>query len=224
MHWLYLLYLLFNTAHLARSFKFYPIIKEFSLREHVNPMLLFHCGQPESEDLFKQISEHFTGSLHSFDFDSHRFFTDHSRLMTNGHFRPSVLADLSCPKIENLLEVCSENAYFNASYRWLFFSGSEIKASIDLLKKQNLNIDSRVTIAVETSEVDERSYEIYEIYGTIHKREGKIHVVKVGSWSSGTVNWTCSTNSYKQRNNLEGITLWSNINVSYLWDNKILCL
>ncbi|XP_052565965.1 uncharacterized protein LOC120415367 [Culex pipiens pallens] len=137
--------------------------------------------------------------------NAERFYNDHQRFMTVGHYRLAVVADLSCDCSDELINFSSENEYFNGSYRWLLFSEFNMSKTMNTVRKQNLNIDSRVTVVVETIE---ENLEFFEIFGTVRRRGGRTHVTKVGSKtkSSGIV-WTCTTNSYYVRDDLGGVTL-----------------
>uniref|UniRef100_A0A1S4J9H4 Ionotropic receptor 75a N-terminal domain-containing protein n=2 Tax=Culex quinquefasciatus TaxID=7176 RepID=A0A1S4J9H4_CULQU len=126
--------------------------------------------------------------------------------MSVEHFRFAVIADLSCRNSYDLLTLCSTNSYFNGSYRWLMFAQHDLDVTVDFMETQNLNIDSSVTIAVtsEKSKID-----IFEMYGTVHKRGGRINAMKVAVYSQGIINWECSTKLYSVRSDLKRLRLVS---------------
>lgn len=198
----------------------YSLIKEFSRREKTNTMVLLYCNLSESIEAFRHLSENFLGSIHALEQGGTQFINNHHLFMATQHFRLSVIADLSCPESTDLLDICSENWYFNGSYRWLLVSADTKDLTFKLMKNQNLNIDSRVTLAMASfeSDADEAQYEIFEVYGTVKKRGGKTHVVNVGFWNSAVDHeWNCSTDSYRTRSNFGGIKLRSIVSVRSLY-------
>lgn len=83
--------------------------------------------------------------------------------------------------------------------------------SLNVLKKQNLNVDTRMTLVIS----DDDEFELYEIFGLIHRRKSVIQAIRVGNWNSTNFHrQTCRTNSYGFRKNLQGVRLWSSISVS----------
>lgn len=198
----------------------YSLIKEFSRREKTNTMVLLYCNMSETIEAFRHLSKNFSGSIHALEQGGTQFINNHHLYMATQHFRLSVIADLSCPASVDLLDICSENWYFNGSYRWLLVSADTKDLTFKLMKNQNLNIDSRVTLAMASfeSDADEAQYEIFEVYGTVKKRGGKTHVVNVGFWNSAVDHeWNCSTDSYRTRSNFGGIKLRSIVSVSSLY-------
>lgn len=213
------LVVILSVAKAASALIDYSLAAKFLQREHVNTLILFGCDLLDSSKLYREFSESFPGSIHMFDIDSTRFYNDHRRFMEVTHFRLAVVTDLSCVNSYELLNFCSINSYFNGSYRWLMFAKDSLDVTVNFLRTQNLNIDSSVTVAVPT--IDEGKCDIYEVYGTIHRRGGKVHAIKVGENDQQAV-WTRTTKAYNVRNNLEGVTLISVVAVRlrFLYVNR----
>lgn len=196
------------------SSSYHSLILEFSRRERVNTMILFHCDNSKSVNLFRNINANFRGPVHVFDIAGSRFYVDHRRYMATKHHRLGVVADLRCPKVDALMELSSTYTYFNASFRWIVFASGELQTTLELLRTKNLNVDTRLTLALSTPESNDTEYHLYEIFGTIHRRGGILRTTRVGTWSQTTgASRTCSTNSYQLRRDLGGVQLWSVISV-----------
>lgn len=195
-----------NVTH---SYFNHRLILDFTTRERINALISFQCDPSMSMSWLKDLNANLSGSFHSFDVASSKFYSDHHRFMTTGHHRFGLVVDWSCPEVVGLLQFCSHQSYFNESYRWLLLVSDEKDGTFTFLESLNLNIDTHLTLVVPERDLDARSYGIYEVYGTIRRRGGKNHVVKVGEADSVMeVHWTgSSTNTYQQRKCLDGVYL-----------------
>lgn len=200
---------LFILANVTQSYVNHRLIHDFTARERINALISFQCDPSMSISWLKDLSANFSGSFQSFDVGSSSFYSDHHRFMSTGHHRFGLVVDWSCPEVDGLLEFCSHQSYFNESYRWLLLVGDEKNETFTFLESLNLNIDTHLTLVVPEWDSDARSYGIYEVYGTIRRRGGKNHVVRVGEVDSIMgVNWTSSsTSTYQQRKCLDGLHL-----------------
>lgn len=58
-----------------------------------------------------------------------------------------IVGNLDCPKINDILQISSENMLFRNHYAWLLF-GSDINSAKKMLKHRNININSDVNLAI----------------------------------------------------------------------------
>lgn len=204
---------LLSSIILVNSLSIYPLVREFAQRSHASSITLLQCNSSESVELLRMLSANFSGSIRSVELDTGNFVEHHQRFMAAEHSRLSLVLELNCPRVVELMNFCSVNGYFNASYRWLMISRCSLRGSLDLLSKQSLNIDTRITLAVLDSKRPQHS--LFEVYGTIHRRGGQLDVMQVGIWKEREdVVWNCSSEKYSMRSNFKGITLWTSVTVS----------
>lgn len=86
------------------------------------------------------------------------------------------------------------------------FANSSFDATIGLLRKQNLNVDSRVTVAKRSDA--NHAFELYDVYRTLFRRNGKLHVTLSGHWNAGKgVLAICGESLYDRRQDFENIEL-----------------
>lgn len=179
-------------------------IGDFITRENINAIVLFHCEASEWISWLRNYSGPFLSILMS----STIFYTDHHRLMSTGHHRFGLIADLSCSSAHDLLQFCSERSYFNGSYRWLLLNSVDTNKTFSYLESLNLNIDTRLSFIDRNFNSDESSFEWYEIYGKIRNRGGKNHIVKIDNVSSKTAVQGMDPNfGFRKRTCLDGVVL-----------------
>ncbi|XP_062698788.1 uncharacterized protein LOC134284201 [Aedes albopictus] len=128
--------------------------------------------------------------------------------MFTGHHRFGLIVDLSCSSAHDLLRFCSERSYFNGSYRWLLLNSVDTNDTFSYLESMNLNIDTRLSFIDRNLNSDESSFVWYEVYGTIRKRGGKNHIIKIDNVSSKTaVQETDPNFGFRKRTCLNGVVL-----------------
>ncbi|EDS39757.1 ionotropic glutamate receptor [Culex quinquefasciatus] len=117
-----------------------------------------------------------------------------------------LVVDASCDQTENLFNVMSRNSFFNASYEWLIFSRNTFNSSIRLLRRQNLNVDSRVVLAEETSSED---FMLFDVYNTLFRRNGKFHVTLAGRWNEERgFSIDCRQSLYDRRHDFQNVAMY----------------
>ncbi|XP_055634911.1 ionotropic receptor 75a-like isoform X2 [Toxorhynchites rutilus septentrionalis] len=204
-------FLLFTLACVEMSHSHHFLIADLLSSEHIDVVILFQCNTTQLFSLIKYLNIKGLRSLQIIDTNSSRFYMDHERFMYTDHHRFGLVLDLSCPRVDELLVFCSSHAYFNASYSWfLLAEGSNADSGYELLDTLNINIDSRVTIAVEQDR-EFLNYNLYDVYGTIKKRGGKVHILHAGVWNITAGLRRIRPVSYRRSNNLNGIYLWAAI-------------
>lgn len=189
------------------------LILEIMQRERINVALLLQCNVVTSFDIVKHLSANFTGLIQILQVNSDRFYEYHSQIMSTRHHRMCVIVDLECPEVTKLLELSSQHAYFNGSYHWILYSRARLRSVIDKMKNQNLNVDSKVTIALY-DQTDAERYSLFEIFNTVKRQHGKLNVTFIGSWTPAEgLQLICNTKSYLNRKDLKGITLITSASV-----------
>ncbi|XP_055543692.1 ionotropic receptor 75a-like [Wyeomyia smithii] len=186
------------------------LLRDFVLKEHLNAVIAFHCNWWNLYELHRMLAFESPVAVQSFLLSSESFYSTHDRVMYTRNNRFGVVADLGCSESEHLLKFCSEKFYFNASYRWFLISATKgLDSATKLINVLNVNADTRITLVFPTSDADvSGSYQLYDIFGTVQRRGGKIHMVPVTAWTADAgTNWT--TTSYNTRKNLGGVRLKS---------------
>ncbi|XP_058823904.1 ionotropic receptor 75a-like [Topomyia yanbarensis] len=88
-------------------------------------------------------------------------------MRTNSHDL-GLTVDLACPHTSDLFDVMSSNHFFNASYEWLMFEHTSLQHAKDQLCHRNLNVDSRVTLAVDNNQRERIPYLDYSVVVGTH--------------------------------------------------------
>ncbi|XP_052566604.1 uncharacterized protein LOC128093519 [Culex pipiens pallens] len=188
------------------------LILEVMQRERLNVALLHDCNVT-SVDFFKHLSTNFSGFIQILQMNSDCFYEDHTRIMNSRHHRMCVIVDLECSGIMKLMEFSSLHGYFNGSYHWILMSRSRLRNVIERMKNQNLNVDSKITIALSNQNQLER-YSLFEIFNTVKRQHGKLNVTFIGLWTPDKgLQLICNTKSYLNRKDLKGITLKTAVSV-----------
>jgi len=87
---------------------------------------------------------------------------------------------------------------------------NDYNSSMELLKMQNINLDSEVTVAVESGE--NNATLLYEIYNPYLRHQSKFIVQFRGSWSQQNgLNLTSTESKVQRRSNLNGIVIHAGI-------------
>uniref|UniRef100_A0A182N505 Uncharacterized protein n=1 Tax=Anopheles dirus TaxID=7168 RepID=A0A182N505_9DIPT len=181
------------------------LIHEFLQQKSIKSFIALHCFQePADRDMIriiKTLHQTFAGTVYSIDMNKKRgslMLQKHS--VSSAGSRNGIITNMECSRIEQLFEESSLNSYFNASFHWLIFGGHDRDRADFLMRKQNINIDSIIMLALRDSE---NHYRIFDVYGTVKRRGGKVTLNHLGIKSSNT---TLPSSTYTQRN-LHGIKL-----------------
>ncbi|XP_055604989.1 ionotropic receptor 75a-like [Uranotaenia lowii] len=116
-----------------------------------------------------------------------------------------MVVDGQCSKINGLLDWVSDHSYFNESYWWYIDGFTDLNDALCILEGKKINIDSKIMMAIATNT---SMVNVYEVYGTIQRRGGRLHEVLVGQWDpTNGAKWRRSSYSYATRSNLDGLML-----------------
>ncbi|XP_058448605.1 ionotropic receptor 75a-like [Malaya genurostris] len=185
------------------------LILEYFTKTKIKSITIFHCDT-NVKDVFGIASflwSTYNGALRVVDIDKKNQYPDYVRLMQIPSHDLGLTMDLSCQKTAELFDFMSRNTFFNASFEWLLFGKSSLHESNGLLRHQNLNVDSRVTLAVESSPRG-HSFDLYEAYNTLYRRAGLFRANPIGRWDSQSgFTFTWVESFYERRCNFEGIRL-----------------
>lgn len=166
-------------------------------------------------DLYSAVhyaSVHFNGTMQIVNISSEEFTHLLTDKMTSTRNDLGLAVDASCEQTENLFQVMSQNSLFNASYEWLIFSSTAFNSSIRLLRRQDLNADSRVVLAEESSSGD---FLLFDVYNTLFRRNGKLHVTFEGRWNEERgFSIDCRQSLYDRRHDFQNVTIYVVFTVS----------
>lgn len=162
------------------------------------------------------MSYSFSGKIHYVDVSNLTVSWNHSHSMMSSYHLLGATVDLQCPTVSQLFDVISDHGYFNSSYYWLVFGEQDtLKSASCLLEDQNLNVDAKVTLAVETNRTESAGYyDLYDVYSPSSRRGAMLNVTRVGNWSTGdSFQFASNQTEYERRIDFGGIWLKGAITV-----------
>uniref|UniRef100_A0A182K342 Ionotropic glutamate receptor C-terminal domain-containing protein n=1 Tax=Anopheles christyi TaxID=43041 RepID=A0A182K342_9DIPT len=192
-----------------------PLIEEFLQQRSITSLMLLHCvREPVDHDVIriaKALRQSFLGTVYYLDITGAHFQQQFQWHMFYERYKTGITLNLECSGIEPVLEHLSENAYFNATFHWLLFGGSNFEQVTRLLSAQNINCDSSITLVFDRNHPDavQRLYEVYDVSGTVKRRGGKISFELLGIVSS----LKQLPKSRPRKQDLDGIELWTVLTV-----------
>ncbi|XP_039431000.1 ionotropic receptor 75a-like [Culex pipiens pallens] len=156
------------------------------------------------------MSYSFSGKIHYVDISNLSVTWNHSHSMMSSYHLLGATADLQCPTVSQLFDVISDHGYFNSSYHWLLYGETDsLESASCLLDGQNLNIDAKVTLAVEINRTESgEHYDLFDVYSPFRRRGAKLNVTLVGNWSTGkSFQLASNQTEYERRIDFGGIWL-----------------
>ncbi|XP_058823900.1 ionotropic receptor 75a-like [Topomyia yanbarensis] len=159
------------------------LLEDYLRWQRVRIVIIFHCLDQNGEILRLSQLSNFNVQIHFEDiskFDTARW--NHTQVMKFNYNKVGAVMDLGCTDTANLFELVSAYEYFNASYYWLMFGNDSVMSAANLMEKQNLNIDAKVTLTVARDELGQ-IFDLYDVYSVSRSRGSQLNVTLMGSWS-----------------------------------------
>lgn len=143
---------------------------------------------------------------------------DRNKIFSFNQPRVGVIFDSTCNETADLLKKFSSAKLFNASYSWLMFAES-YEISTNMLRSQNINLDSEITLAIAGTK---HSFDLYDVYNPNSRTNGKLIVNPIGQWTQGNgYNVTLKGTKFQRRFNLNGATFHAAI-IAHLGNESLI--
>uniref|UniRef100_A0A182N506 Ionotropic glutamate receptor C-terminal domain-containing protein n=1 Tax=Anopheles dirus TaxID=7168 RepID=A0A182N506_9DIPT len=164
------------------------LIKAFLEQHSITSLILLHCiEEPVDQDVIrisKPLHSYFLGTIYHIDVNKAHFRQQFQWHMYYERYKSAIVLNLECSRIETVMEHLSENAYFNSTFHWLMFGGRNFSEVTCLLSNQNINYDSSITLVFERDDPNDERFEVYDVSGTVKRREGRVRFTLLGITSS----------------------------------------
>lgn len=227
--------LIFLSIFQAHAFN-YPLLSDYLQWKNLRVILFVDCDRTYRPDFNRNIN-YFKSSniwINYYDISSE---TDLSGLKFEQFFVRTdyqyvVVVNSECNYTENIFEEISSRKMFHFDRSWLIFGGTTEKI-LQVIIKQNINVDADIAMAVPIDERllyvliitnvltnymvhNFREYQISDVYNPNQQRNGKFKMESVGIWSRM---WGLKMNEtltkFEKRRDFGGVTFLSVITVIF---------
>lgn len=196
----FLIFLLSTENNKCCAMMSEEMIVDFLNAHHLNVGVIFHCEGERVGGWRKLTSE-----LKFYVFcDVRQVGANLEQIMKLKLSHVGVILDGDCDSTKDIFDKFSNLNFFNESYHWLITT-NETENLIEILKTQNINLDSDITIA---KQVNESIYELHDIYNPSFKYGGNLIITRIGLWNeSGSKILKLPESKVGRRLNLQGLTI-----------------
>ncbi|XP_055543690.1 ionotropic receptor 75a-like [Wyeomyia smithii] len=180
------------------------LAQEFFTQRSLKSITVFHYADDGKaiRTVVDYLVDHYHGSIRIIDLQQSNQRLNYDEIMRSYPISLGVTIDVNCQQTSDFFGIMSAHNFFNGSYEWLLFG--EISNLRHLLSQENLNIDSRVTLAIQSGQ----SYELFDVYNIFPSRGGKFHMNSIGHWDAlEGFNLTWIASEYTRRSDFEGVTI-----------------
>lgn len=144
------------------------------------------------------------------DFNYDKFFGRYSQ-------PHAAVLNLECNQTNSFMTQASKRILFHNERYWLMFN-SNLHQAVDVLSRQNINVDAEIILALSLigNDAEEvKNYELYEAFNPSSVRGGRINITQLGYWNrTDGFNIPVKQTKIERRRNLRGIILPSVISVT----------
>lgn len=156
------------------SFEFSVLTTIFQ-NENINNAVNFHCNNANTENAIQKM------------FTANQVRSSSSQIEYNTSFaipyyypRIGMILNTSCNNWYTVLDDLRAKAMYKSPFKW-FVITEDFNSTVNVLSQYPIEIDSDITII---QKMNDRIFNLYEVYNTGFYTSGQVRVEKIGRWDS----------------------------------------